>query len=263
MTEPNAVMQGLGRGEMSLGLSIRLGRGIEAVAAAKAAGFDWLFIDLEHGPYSFDQAAQMMLAGLQICIAPFVRVPGHDPAPAGRALTNGALGLFFPHVDTVAHARACAAAARFAPLGVRGVPAFFPQIGLPKPPLAEAIPRLNAMTTVIAMIESDEAVANADAIAATPGVDLLFVGASDLTVEQARPGAYDHPDTLAAFARVARACAAHGKVAGLGGVPAGPLLDRLIAQGYRFILAGNDLDLMIGAGRERAGQLRAAGRRGG
>jgi len=253
----NQVMAGLGRGRLSLGLSIRLGRGIEAVAAARTAGFDWLFLDLEHGPQSFDQFSQMALAGLAAGIAPFVRVGGHEPFHANRALTNGALGVFFPHVDTPAEAAACAAAARFAPEGIRGVPAIFPHLGFAKPPLSEAAPRLNALTTVIAMIESTRAVANAEAIAATRGVDILFVGASDLTVEAGKPGAYHDPEIRAALAAVAEACARHGKVAGFGGISDPELTAELVALGYRFILAGNDFDLFLASARARVGALRA------
>jgi 2-keto-3-deoxy-L-rhamnonate aldolase RhmA len=252
----NSVMEGIAAGRLSLGLSLRIGRGLEAVAAAKAAGFDWLFLDLEHGPQSFDQFSQMALGALAMGIAPFVRVGGHEPFHANRALTNGALGVFFPHVDTAEEAAACAAAARFGPEGIRGVPAIFPHVGYQKPPLAEAAPRLNALTTVIAMIESGRAVANADAIAATPGVDILFIGASDLTVERGKPGAYTDPEIRAAFDTVAAACARHGKVAGFGGVADAALTADLLAGGYRFMLAGNDFDLLVAGARARIGALR-------
>lgn len=252
----NAVMQGIAAGRLSLGLSLRIGRGLEAVAAAKAAGFDWLFLDLEHGPQSFDQFSQMALGALSMGIAPFVRVGGHESFHANRALTNGALGVFFPHVDTAGQAAACAAAARFGPEGIRGVPAIFPHLGFEKPPLAEAAPRMNALTTVIAMIESGEAIANADAIAATPGVDILFIGASDLTVERGKPGAYTDPEIRDAFTAVAEACARHGKVAGFGGVGDPAVTAQLFAQGYRFMLAGNDLDLFLAGAKARVASLR-------
>jgi 2-keto-3-deoxy-L-rhamnonate aldolase RhmA len=252
----NAVMEGIAAGRRSLGLSIRMGRGMEAVAAAKAAGFDWLFLDLEHGPQSYDQFSQMALGALASGIAPFVRVGGHEPFHANRALTNGALGVFFPHVDTAEQAAACAAAARFGPKGIRGVPAIFPHLGFEKPPLAEAASRMNALTTVIAMIESGEAIANADAIAATPGVDILFIGASDLTVERGKPGAYADPEIRGAFAAVARACAKHGKVAGFGGVGDPAITAELFAAGYRFMLTGNDLDLFMLGAKARVGALR-------
>jgi len=242
----------------ALGLGLRMLHGILGARVAAETGYDWLFLDLEHGASDFRTLSETMLAALSVGLAPVVRVPGHDPADANRVLTNGALGVIFPHVDTAAQAAHCAAACRFAPEGSRGVPAFFPQLGLNKPPLAEATARLNRLTDVIVMIESAEAVANAPAIAATPGVDMLFVGASDLTVEMGRPGDYRDPTVQAALRRVAGACAAHGKIAGIGGVGDATLLAELGGLGYRFVLAGNDLDLFLPAARARVTALRPA-----
>jgi 2-keto-3-deoxy-L-rhamnonate aldolase RhmA len=230
--------------------------GILGARAAAETGYDWIFLDLEHGSADFRTLCETMLAALAVGLAPVVRVPNHDPALAARVLTNGALGVIFPHVDTPQQAAACAAASRFAPEGHRGVPAFFPQLGLVKRPLADVTGRMNRLTDVIVMIESAQAVANAPAIAAVPGVDALFVGASDLTVEMGKPGEYRDPAVRAALARVARACAASGKQAGIGGIADAALLADLAAEGYGFMLAGNDLDIFLPAARARAEALR-------
>lgn len=239
-----------------LGLGLRVMQGILGARAAAETGYDWVFLDLEHGASDFRSLGETMLAVLAVGLAPVVRVPNHEAALAARVLTNGALGVIFPHVDTADQAANCAAACRFAPDGHRGVPAFFPQLGLGKVPLAEATARLNRVTDVIVMIESAEAVANAAAIAATPGVDGLFVGASDLTVEMGRPGGYRDAEVQAALRRVAEACATHGKRAGIGGIGDAALLGALVAEGYDFVLAGNDLDLFLPAARARAAALR-------
>lgn len=253
----NRAIERLRAGELSLGLSLRQARGGDAARIALTCGFDWLFIDLEHAAMSIDTAAQVAHAGLEAGITPIVRVGGHEPFHANRVLTNGALGVIFPHVDTAAQAAACAASCRFAPRGIRGVPATFPALGYDKPPLAKAIERLNAITSVIVMIESRAAVADVDAIAAVDGVDILFVGASDLSVEMGKPGAYRDPEVLGALEAVAAACRRHGKVAGLGGIGDHGLLSELIGDGYRFLLAANDLDLMMIAGKARTRDIRA------
>lgn len=242
----------------ALGLGLRATAGTLGARLAAESGHDWLFLDLEHGAFAFDRLCETMLAALTVGVAPVVRVGSHDPAIANRVLTNGATAVIFPHVDTPEQAAACAAACRFAPQGIRGVPAFFPQLGLAKPPLAEATAQLNAMTDVVVMIEGREAVANAEAIAATDGVDMLFVGASDLTVEMGRPGAYRDPEVQAALAQVAAAAQAAGKLAGFGGIGDAALAQELCAQGYACVLAGNDLDLLLPAARARAAALRPA-----
>jgi 2-keto-3-deoxy-L-rhamnonate aldolase RhmA len=246
----------LADGGVALGLGQRAFREELFHLVARECGFDWIFIDLEHGPLSYGQASTAMLGALQIGMTPIVRVGGHEAFHAYRALTNGAAGIIFPHVENAKDAARCAAHCRFAPQGDRGVPAFFPQIGLTKPPLPDAIATINAMTRVVVMLESAQAVTQADSIAAVDGVDILFVGASDLTVELGLPGDYRNPAVIDALNRIAAACARHGKVAGIGGIKDEALLGELIGKGFRFILAGNDLDLFMPAGKARAEGLR-------
>ncbi len=253
----NPLLDRLRADRLALGLSLRLALAPNAAEIARTCGYDWLFIDLEHGPMAFDTAAALATASLAAGIAPIVRVPGQEPFHANRALTNGALGLIYPHVDDAAQAAACARAARFAPDGIRGVPAVFPQLGYAKPSLADATRRLNALTCVAVMIESEAAVANVDAISATPGVDVLFVGASDLSVEMGLPGEYRAPRVREALDAVAAAARRHGRFAGLGGIGDTALLRELVAGGYRMILAGNDLDFLMKAASARAMELQA------
>ncbi len=260
MAQGHSLDTALADGGIALGLGQRAMREELFPLVARECGYDWLFIDLEHGPLSYAQASAAMLGALQIGMTPVVRVGGHEAFHAYRALTNGAVGIIFPHVESANDAAICAAHCRFAPQGDRGVPAFFPQIGLTKPPLAEATATINAMTRVVVMLESAQAVSQADAIAAVDGVDILFVGAADLTVELGLPGDYRNPDVLAALDAIAAACARHGKIAGIGGIKDEGLLRDLVGKGFRFILAGNDLDLFIPAGKARVEGLRSLGR---
>lgn len=253
----NWMMDRLRAGELALGLSIRLSHAPNIAAIAKACGYHWLFIDLEHGPMAFDTASNVALAALEAGITPVFRVPGHDAGGANRALTNGALGILYPHVDTPEQALACARSARFAPHGIRGVPAVFPHLGYDKPPLAEAIVALNAATSVIVMIESSEAIENVERIAAQPGIDALFVGASDLSVEMGVPGEYRNPALREALDHVADCATRRRIVAGVGGIGDDAVLAELIGQGYRMLLAGNDLDFFMRAAKARAAGLEA------
>ncbi len=90
-----------------------------------------------------------------------------------------------------------------------------------------------------------------------PGLDVLLVGTNDLCLEMGIPGQLDHPRVVDTFERIVAACRAHGKYAGLGGVYVPSLIERYIAMGFRFILAGSDLSLMLGAAKERAASVRA------
>ena len=96
----NVVREKLEQGLLSLGCGVRLTRSVEIAIAMKSAGFDWLFLDLEHGTMSIDAAAQIATAALDAGIAPLARVPNGEYSIATRLLDNGALGIVVPHVDT-------------------------------------------------------------------------------------------------------------------------------------------------------------------
>jgi 2-keto-3-deoxy-L-rhamnonate aldolase RhmA len=115
----------------------------------------------------------------------------------------------------------------------------------------------NAATTVVVMLESPEAVARADEIAAVPGVDILHIGTVDLCDALGRPAEYGHPEVMACHERVIRACQRHGKVAGAGGLAHTPALVRqVVGMGARFVTAGVEWDLMMAGVRQRVSGLR-------
>src|SRR5918994_7555061 len=88
---------------------------------AASCGFDWLFVDLEHGAAGLDTASQICVAALDAGITPFVRVPENAPAWIGRALDGGAVGVVVPHIDTPEDASRAVAAARYPPAGARSL----------------------------------------------------------------------------------------------------------------------------------------------
>ena len=154
--------------ELALGMGVHHMRGSAAPLLAKAAGFDWLFIDAEHGFISTPEIAQICLAALPQGVVPIVRICSGEFAEGTRALDNGALGLVIPHVDTPEQARALVDAFRFAPMGHRSTGGTNAQFGYRPPAAAEAQKILNAEILIIPMIETPLAVENADAIAAIP-----------------------------------------------------------------------------------------------
>src|SRR5579884_2859554 len=110
----NHVKEKLGRGEVVASMTVRLIRGIEIARLAKTAGFDSLYVDLEHASFSLETTGRICIAALEAGITPFVRVPGR--AEVARVLDAGALGVIAPHVHSAADARAYVRAAKFPPL---------------------------------------------------------------------------------------------------------------------------------------------------
>lgn len=253
----NVLKEVLEAGEMALGVGLRGARTVEIARAMKTAGFDWLFIDMEHNTMSLDDACNISVAAQAEGIAPIVRVPGTEHHHATRALDGGAQGIIVPHVDDVETAKRMVSNVRYPPVGHRSLYGALPQAGFEAHPPAELMPALNASTFLVLMIESPEGVDNADAIAALPGVDALLIGTADLTAEMGIPGQVEHPDVVAAYETVLAACARHGKHPGMGGVYAPAAMKRYVDMGMRLILAGSEFSFMMAGARAQAQAVRA------
>lgn len=256
MAIKNIAKERLVAGELSIGMGVKAVRGVEIARIMKTAGYDWLFIDLEHGPTSVETAYQISVAALDAGIAPIVRVPHGELALATRCLDGGALGIVIPHVDTADEACAMVDAFRYQPLGHRSIAGGYPQFGFAPTPAAQVTIEMNDATLVIAMVETPRAIENADAIAAVQGIDVLLMGTNDLCLEMGIAGKLDDERVVIAVQTVVTACKRHGKWAGLGGVYDKELLKRYIDMGMRFILAGNDLPLLVAAATEQASFVR-------
>jgi 2-keto-3-deoxy-L-rhamnonate aldolase RhmA len=248
----------LEKGEIAIGMGIRGVRGVEIARLMKTAGYDWLFIDLEHGATSTETAYAISVAALDAGIAPFVRVPHGELAMGSRCLDAGALGIVIPHVDTVEVARAMVDAFKFRPLGHRSIGGAYPQFGFASRPADEVMSGLNAATMIVAMIETPQAVENAEKIAGVPGIDALLMGTNDLCVEMGIPGKTDDPRVVEAMDRLIAGCRKHGKYPALGGVYGRELMKRYLARGMRMVLAGNDLSLLLQAAQEQSQFVRAS-----
>src|SRR6202166_1270068 len=185
----NHVKEKLARSEVVASMTVRLGRGIEIARIAKSAGFDSLYVDMEHSSFSLETMGQICMAGLEVGITPFVRVPG--VADVQRILDAGALGIIAPHVSSAAEAREYVKAAKYPPLGDRSNAGNLPHLQYRSFPAAEAYAAVDAATMVIVQFESAAAIDNADAIMAVDGVDMVLIGTNDLLADYGLPGQYD------------------------------------------------------------------------
>ena len=153
----NNVREKLAKGAVVSSMTVRLVRGIEIVRIAKTAGFDFIYVDMEHSSFSLDTTGQICMAAVEMGLAPFVRVPANTPEYISRVLDGGALGIIAPHVRSAEEARAVVKAAKFPPLGERGVSAGLPHLQFRTFPQAEAYAALNDATMVIVQFESASA----------------------------------------------------------------------------------------------------------
>ena len=132
-----------------------------------------------------------------------------------------------------------------------------PALGYQSLPLGEINARLNQQTLLIAMLETPQGIERADEIAAVPGIDVLLIGSNDLCTELGIPGQLRHPRLREAYQAVAKACTAHGRVLGSGGIRGDvELQGDLVTMGARFIIAGSDVGYLMSAARKDAEALR-------
>jgi 4-hydroxy-2-oxoheptanedioate aldolase len=227
LTLRNPARARLEAGELALGVGIRQRRTVDIASIMKACGYDWLFLDLEHNSMDLDTAVQISVAALAAGIAPIVRVPAGQFWLATRVLDGGALGIVMPHVDTAAEAREIADRLRYPPQGHRSVAGGLPHFGYAPVAIGAACAALNAATLLVVMLETPQAISNAAAIAAVPGIDALLIGTSDLTMERGIPGQLGDERVVDVYRTVIEACRTHGKYAGIGGVYEENLMRRI------------------------------------
>jgi 2-keto-3-deoxy-L-rhamnonate aldolase RhmA len=256
MIIPNRTKRLMQDGGIALGLGLRHSRTVDIAQVGAACGFDWLFIDCEHSAMNIETAAQISVASLGFGITPVVRVPGFEHHHATRALDNGAQGIVFPHVDDGAQAEAIAGLTHFPPEGHRSIGGPQPQLNHAALPVAQTMALVNQETLVVAMIESAQGIAQSEAIAAVPGIDVLFIGTNDLCAELGIPGQFGDAKVEHAYASVVSACKRHGKFAGMGGVYSAELMQKYINMGVQFVLAGTELSFLMTGAKDRIGMIR-------
>jgi len=245
----NALLDAWALGRLTIGAACKIPSSFAAEAMA-AAGFDYLYVDQQHG--LMDNPA--MLSVFQgICAAgcaPVTRVPANRPEAIGIALDLGAMAVMVPDVESAADAASAVAACRFPPRGTRsyGVMRSHIVFGSAHPGVLESV-------ACVVMVESAAGLARLDEIAATEGVDAIMVGPNDLALSLGVELSGDWMSAgvlLSAIKQIRVACEDHRLVPGIG-MPNGAAAARWARQGFRMINMGNDLGyLRANASREIA-----------
>ena len=188
-------------------------RGIAKILSQ--AGIDFVLLDMEHTGFDAERIADLIAWLKATDIAPFVRVPQALYHFLARTMDAGALGVMIGNVETPEQARLIVDAVKYAPLGKRGVGLGTAHTDYAMPDPVTYFHRSNQNTTVICQIESPTGLANLEAIASTPGVDVLWVGHFDLTQSMGIPAQFQHPEFLKALENVVAATRKHGLRAGI------------------------------------------------
>ena len=236
----NPVKTKLQRGESVIGIVISVNN-VEVAAQAANLGFDFLWLEMEHSPLSLETVRNVVLATRGLPVVPIARPPVNELWAAKRLLDSGVLGIIFPFTRTPALARQTAAACKYPPAGLRGSGAELAEFRWPAPQGYYDFADQNVL--VVAVVEDTSALQNIDEIAATPGIDVLFIGTSDLSFSLGLRGRQNEPALKKAVQRIAAAAKRHGKVLGRPALTPQDV-KQYQKEGFQFFMTGTELNFM-------------------
>lgn len=236
----NPVLSTLREGKPVVGMTITAAC-VETAVQAATLGFDFLWIEMEHSPVTLETLRHIVLATRGLPAIPFARVPVVETWTAKRVLDMGVLGVVFPFCSTPELARTAADATKYPPIGKRGhgsgLAMFRWQTEEPYPDFADR----NVVT--VGMIEEYRAIEKIDEIAATPGIDVLFIGTSDLSFSMGFRGKQDEPELQKALDQVVAAARKHGKFVGRPAFHTAAI-PKFVEQGYQFFQAPSEIRML-------------------
>ena len=236
----NPVKELLKRGQSVFGITITVNN-VEVAAQAAALGFDFLWLEMEHTPLSLETVRNIVLATRGLPAVPFARPPVNELWMGKRVLDCGVLGVIFPFTSTPELTRQAAKACHYPPQGLRGSGADMAHFRWPVQGSYYDFADENVMVVVV--VETATAVANIEEIAAVPGIDVLYIGTSDLSFSLGLRGAQDHPRLEEAIGKIVTAGKRNGKFMGRPGRTVEDVR-RFEKQGFRFFQAVTECDFV-------------------
>ncbi|PXX49194.1 4-hydroxy-2-oxoheptanedioate aldolase [Aquitalea magnusonii] len=257
---PNRFKAALKNGEVQIGLWLSLASPYSAELLA-GAGFDWLLIDGEHAPNELNDMLGQLQAIAPYPSQPVVRPVWNDPVRIKQILDIGAQTLLLPMVQTAEEAALAVAATRYPPHGIRGVGSAIARASRWNR-IEGYLKQAEQELCVLVQIETRQGLDNLDAIAATPGVDGVFIGPADLSADMGYLGQPAHPEVQAAIEQAIARIRAQGKAAGI--LMADEKLARhYIELGAQFVAVGVDSTVLARSAEALAGRFKSGGQQAG
>ena len=252
---PNRALAAWRRGERTIGVWLSLAN-VHIAETLANLGFDWLCLDLQHGLLDYKDLTGMLPAISTTDATPLVRVPWNEPYEIMKALDAGAYGVIVPMVNSRAEAEQAVAACRYPPVGNRSFGPVRAALYGGREAYAKSA---NDEIACIAMIETEEGLENLDEIAATPGLDGIYIGPSDLAlaIGLAPRGDNDDPAHVKAVERIQAACRKRGVAVGIQAFSLA-FAQRYLQRGFHFVTLGSDLGFMSATASRELAAARSA-----
>ncbi len=242
-------------GECVYGTMIRQARDPGAPTVFAAAGYNFVFIDMEHGIYNMETVADLIRGAKSAGIAPIIRVPRLETFFISRVLDAGAEGIMVPMTSTREQAETIVRYSKYTPLGQRGYGAQSGQTDYRPLKAAEFMKEANEHTFIIAQIETKEAIENIDSILEIEGIDVGLIGPNDLSISMGIPDQLGSEKLVKAIDRVVESAKKRGKASGIhiGNIEA---LKKWRAKGMTVLAYSTDLGFMYSASKSSLEELK-------
>lgn len=238
---PNAFRTALAAGRPLIGIWSMM-NSVDGSEALGWSGYDWLLVDGEHAPVSLHDAMAHCRALAATPTIPIVRLLWNDPLLLKAHLDAGVCTIMLPYVQSAAEARSAVEMMRYPPAGRRGVAAMHRASRYTR--LKDYATRAPESLFLIVQIETTEALAHCEEIAAVDGVDAVFFGPGDLAASMGLTGQAAHPDVTAAIEDGLRRCRPSGKAIGVL-APNDEISERHIRSGFDFVSVANDFAMLV------------------
>ena len=243
------------------GSAIQFYRSAEIPRVFAAAGFDFLFIDTEHGGFSLETVQDMVAAAAGAGITPLVRICELAYSQVSRVLDVGAQGVILPRVEDPARLAEAVSWTKYPPLGQRGYGVFPALLDYQDQSMEAVTEHLNRNVMVVAQFETRRAMEAADELLSVPGVDVAMVGPADLSISLGVAGQFEHPVLIDPVMGLIERAQAHGVAPGIHcrGVDSARFW---AGRGMRFVVVGSEQSLLLEKARETAARLQESRRSG-
>jgi 2-keto-3-deoxy-L-rhamnonate aldolase RhmA len=210
----NSVKKALQEGKVQYGCAFGQIRSVEVPRILAAAGFDWTFIDGEHGGFGIETLQDLCHASVTAGLSPVVRVADMQYAMVARALDCGAQGVLFPRVESAEVLERAVSWTKFPPVGIRGFGLTPAHLGYERATIPQVIEHMNQNVMVVLQIETKLAVEKRDELLSVPGIDAVLVGPVDLSISLGVPGDFENPKMVEAMEKIRDSCIQHGVAPG-------------------------------------------------
>ncbi len=250
----NLVKQALAEGKLQLGTGFGQFRTPEVARIFAAAGFQWAFIDTEHGGFDLETVQDICRVSTIVGLCPIVRVADLQYPLVARALDCGAQGVIFPRVESPELLAQAVSWARFPPLGIRGYGLTGTQIDYEPLNFNQIIEHINANTLVVMQIETQRALDAREELLSVPGIDAVMIGPADLSISLGVPGDFQHPKMIDAMEKVRDTCIRRNIAPGTQ-TRSAALAKFWKERGMRFLGCSNETSMLFDRASELVSQI--------